>query len=142
MSDLKTPVYDWIAGDFAADPQRGIVTATGTAAVEQVIIKATQTIRGVFTIYANLDDPQLDHKYGNDSQWTLRKQMPEASRISELTRNVTEALVYDPWITDVTDIVITREADPGTGESVYVCSCTVVHVYGTTTIEGVNITND
>jgi hypothetical protein len=141
MADEKTPVFDWIAGDFATDLQCGVVTATGRDAVEQIVLKATQTIRGLYAIYANLEDPQLDHKYGNDAQWTLIKQMPEVARISELKRNIYEALVYDPWITDVTDLEIIQDKAPDTGELAYFCSCTVIHIYGTTNIEGVDITN-
>lgn len=118
-SEKRTPVFEWIkdengeyVGDFKLDPQGNIVTVTEQQAVEQIVIKAQQTARGVFLIYADLDNEELDHKYGNDAQDILtRPDLPEAVRIDELKRAVREAIIYDPWITDVYDIIISRDPD-------------------------------
>jgi hypothetical protein len=144
MADLKTAVFDWEAGEFATDLQGGVVTATGAAAVAQIVIKATQTIRGLFLIYADLDNPALNHKYGNDAPRTAVMQMPDAAKISELKRNIREALIYDPWIRDVTDVEIEKQLikrQDGSQEWAYVGSAKIHHIYGTMQIEGVNVTN-
>ncbi|NIK67942.1 DUF2634 domain-containing protein [Paenibacillus sp. BK720] len=141
MADLKTPVFDWDAGDFALDLQRGVRAAIQGEAVAQIILKATQTIRGAFLIYANREQPQLNHKFGSDARYTAVMDITEAARVSEISRNIQDALIYDPWIIGVRDIVITREPqtdkDTGARKWVYVASCTVDHIYGTTEIEGV-----
>jgi len=135
MADnTQTPVFDWEAGDFATDLQGAVIVVTEAEAVEQIIIKAIQTIRGVFLIYANEDDPALDHKYGNDAQDTLRQDMTEAAKISELARNIREALIYDPFIIDVTDIVITKA-----GSNYALGSCLVDHIYGQTSLGEVEL---
>lgn len=141
MADLKTAVFDWSIGEFALDLQNGVQTVTKGAAVAQIAMKAQQTKRGAFLIYANRDAPELHHKYGSDAQATMVKDIPEASRMSELKRNVRDALLYDPWVTDVTDVSVTRQQvtdkDTGAKTWAYVAGCTVSHVYGTTTLEGV-----
>lgn len=140
MADLKTAVFDWGAGEFAMDLQGGVVTATRADAVAQIVIKATQTMRGLFLIYADPDNPQLNHKYGNDAAGTMAMQMPDAAKISELKRNIRDALIYDPWVRDVTDVEIQKQKN-AVGEWAYYGSATVHHIYGTTAIEGVNVTN-
>ncbi|TVX92229.1 DUF2634 domain-containing protein [Paenibacillus agilis] len=140
MDDLKTPVFDWDTGDFLVDLQGRIVTATGAEAVEQIVMKATQTIRGLFLIYANLEEPELDHKYGNDAVHTLVMDMPNSAKISELKRNILDALVYDPWINDVTDIEIEQRQDDK-GEWAYYGNATIHHVFGTSEIAEVTVAN-
>ena len=108
--DKKTPVFDWLTGDFATDINGRVLVATGQAAAEQVIIKAEQTTRGRFTIYANPDNALLNHKYGNDASITLtRPDITDDVRLSELKRDVKEAIIYDPWVKDVVDIVVARQ---------------------------------
>jgi hypothetical protein len=115
--EKRTPVFNWETGEFKVDLQGRIVTVTQTQAVEQIIIKAQQTARGVFLIYANVDNEDLDHKYGSDA-WDIltRPDLPEAVRIDELKRAISEAIIYDPWVTDVYDIKISRDPEGKTGD--------------------------
>jgi hypothetical protein len=115
-SEKRTPVFDWEIGDFKTDPQGRIVTVTEQEAVEQIAIKAVNTVRGVFLIYGNVDDEDLDHKYGSDVQNVLRAPISEDLRLEELKRAVREALIYDPWVEDVYDVEVTREGvEPDAG---------------------------
>lgn len=107
--DKKTPVFDWELGEFVTN-QGTVITATGTAAVEEIIHKAQRTARGVYLIYANTEDADLNHKYGSDVQDIVRRSdLTEEARISELKRAIKEALIYDPWIVDVYGITIDRQ---------------------------------
>jgi len=110
--DKRTPIFDWEKGDFVRDNQNAAATVTGGAAVEQIALKALHTVRGVYLIYADVDNEDLHHKYGNDTENVLRQDISEEVKIEELKRAVVEALIYDPWITDVYEVDISRE--PGT----------------------------
>lgn len=110
-SDKRSPVFDWEAGDFVKDNQGAVKTVTEGEAVIQVAMKALNTVRGVYLIYANVDDEDLNHKYGNDTENILKQDISEEVRISELKRAIYEALIYDIWITDVYDITVSREPD-------------------------------
>lgn len=108
-NEKRTPVFDWDKGEFAVNLNKAVVTAAEGEAVKQIILKAYSTARGVFLIYANVEDPEDDHVYGNDAQEVLtRADLNEEARISELERAIEEALIHDPWITEVYDIVIER----------------------------------
>lgn len=110
LADKKSPVFDWLTGDFSTDINGKVLIVGGAEAAEQIIIKAEQTTRGRFRIYANPDNALLDHKYGNDASIILtRPDITDAVRLSELRRAVKEALIYDPWIRDVVDVVIARQ---------------------------------
>lgn len=113
MADTRqTPVFDWNAGDFLVDFQGNVVTAKEGAAAEQVIIKAQQTRRGVFLLYANTDNPDLNHKYGSDvHDVAVRRDLSEEVRISEIKRTLKEAVAYDPWVLDVYDIAVYKAVD-------------------------------
>lgn len=117
MADIveqATPVFDWNKGDFLLDSRRRVVLATGGEAANQVALKALNTARGKYLIYANIDEVDLDHKYGNDAYEIKRADgLTEEARLNELERTVTEALIYDPFITGVTDLVIKRRGAPG-----------------------------
>lgn len=128
-----TPVFDWINGEFVRDAQGNVLTAAGFEAVQQVIIKAQQTPRGEALIYADLDNPDINHKYGSDVQATLRSDLDDAAKLSELKRNVRDALIYDPWITDVSSVTITRAGTEITADF------EAEHIYGSSKIEGVSI---
>ena len=56
----KVPVFNWLTGDFLVDFQGGVVLAVGSKAAEQVIIKAQQTKRGVFLVYADVENKALN----------------------------------------------------------------------------------
>ena len=120
----KSPVFDWGAGEFVT-AQGYVLTGTEEKAVEPVILKALQTVRGKYLIYADTENPALNHKYGSDVHDILtRRDITEDVRISEIKRAVREALIYDPWIVDVYNINITRR---GTDE--VVADVTVKTIY-------------
>lgn len=148
--EKRTPVFDFEAGDFVTDLQGRVVTVTEAEAVVQIALKALQTVRGVWLIYANSEDDARDHTYGNDTLNVMRAPgLSEKARLSEIERAIKEALIYDPWITRVTDIRIKRRKDltgnepyiPAGGDHVNIdevyASYTVHHIFGTTEIEGV-----
>jgi hypothetical protein len=98
---------EWDKGDFALDPGGNVITATEGAAAEQILIKALQTTRGVYMIYGNLEDEDLDHKYGSDipdiaKDHTVSRSVKE----DEFKRAVEEALIYLDWVEGVEDIEI------------------------------------
>lgn len=107
--EKRVPVFDYMQGDFLRDPIGRIVTVTEGEAVAQVAIKALQTSRSKYLIYMDNEDPDMDDKYGSEvAKIAITQGLPENVRISEMTRAITEALIYDPWITGVSDIVIER----------------------------------
>lgn len=129
----RSPVFDWDKGDFVKGPQGEVVTVTGGDALQQVLIKALQTERGAALIYANTDDPDADNKYGNDAGRVLRAEgLSEEARLSELTRAVREAVIYDPWVTGAVDAAVTR-LDKDSAEA----SMTVQTIFDAVRLEGV-----
>ncbi len=135
----KTPVFDWATGDFLADFQRGVVLATGSKAAEQVIIKAQQTRRGIFLIYADVENPALNHKYGSDvHDIAVRQDISDEVRISEIKRAVREALIFDAWIEDVTDIEVYKERDTDGVLKDFV-KYNVKTIYDNVSVEGVAV---
>lgn len=146
--EKRTPVFDFEAGEFVTDLQGRIVTVTEEEAVVQIALKALQTVRGVYLIYGNLEDDSRDHTYGNDTENVLRAPgLSDAARIAEIERSIKEALIYDPWITKITDLQVKRRRDL-TGKEPYIpaqgdhiktdevyASFTVHHIFGTTEIE-------
>jgi len=135
-SEKKTPVFNYDVGEFEVDTQGNVVTATGDKALLEIIIKAEGTERGIYLIYADTEDPELDHKYGTDSiDVLLRKNLTEATRISEVKRAIKDAIIYDPWIEDVNDIAIQKLALGG-----YLSSFTINTIFDTKiNVEGVAI---
>lgn len=116
MADIleqKTPLFDFETGEFVKDARDRIVCVTGPAAVHMVALKALKTVRGIFLVYADVDDEELDHVYGNDVELIMHEDLTEEARLSEIERATEEALIYDPWITSVSDIVIKRRGGPG-----------------------------
>lgn len=107
--EKKTPIFNWETGEFMTDLSGRIVTVTEEDAVKQIILKAQQTIRGAFLIYADADEPENDHTYGNEAQDILTtRDLSDEVRISELERAIKESLEYDPWIEEVYEIQIQR----------------------------------
>jgi len=105
--ERRSPVFDWEKGDFALDPGGNVITATEGAAAEQIIIKALQTTRGVYMIYGNLEEDDLDHKYGSDVPDIAKDHtMSRAVKEDEFKRAVEEALIYLDWIESVENIVV------------------------------------
>lgn len=102
MSEIKVPIFDFDKGDFAIGGNGQVLTATGSMAAAQVIIKAEQTQRGKYNVYGNLEDPTRNHIYGNDAHdIAIRQDLPPAVRQSEMERAAKEAVSYDPWVSDV-----------------------------------------
>jgi hypothetical protein len=127
--EKRSPVFDWVLGDFARDPGGNVLTVTEGAAVEQIIIKALQTPRGFFDIYGNLEDEDLDHKYGHDIVDILRDHTVSRSvKEDELKRAIEEALVYMDWIESVENTEFSTKA--GEPEAVEI-SCDVTTILDT-----------
>lgn len=142
-SDKRSPVFDWEAGDFVKDNQGAVLTVTEGEAMKQIVLKALNTVRGVYAIYANVDDEDLNHKYGNDTENVLRQDISEEVRIAELKRAVYEALIYDPWVTDVYDISVSREPEGvqiGREIDAAYMSCKISTIFDKDiTLDGVNL---
>lgn len=114
MAGKKTAVFDWDIGDFKQAIQGAIQTVEDAAALEQVVIKAHSTPRGVFLIYADPANPEKHHKYGSDViAVALQPNLTADNRESELKRAIREALIYDPWIKDVIDITLYEQTTDG-----------------------------
>jgi hypothetical protein len=112
-TDKKSPLFDFEAGEFILDSQNGVKVAYGKDALPAIIVKASSTPRGVYSIYANTDEPELDHKYGSDvEEIAIHSEISAQARLSELKRAVTESLEYDTWIESVDSVgVVTQEID-------------------------------
>lgn len=127
----KTPVFDWEAGEFVTDLSGRVITATGAPAVKQIVLKAQQTTRGAFLIYAA--DPEVPgskgHTYGSDLDNIRASDLPDSAKLSEMERAVKEAVIYDPWIRDVRDVSVQRQDTDAT-----LISATIDHIYGTTPV--------
>jgi len=83
LSEYRSAVCDWQNGCMLIQNNR-VVIVTGREALIQKIIKALQTRRGAFLIYARTDDADQNHKYGNDS-WEIipYRDLSDEARISE-----------------------------------------------------------
>lgn len=140
MADLrKVPVFDWASMDFATGIGGTILTATGKEAAVQVAVKAQQTQRGKYSIYGDIEDTARNHIYGSDVQDILvRQELTEAVRVSEIERVTREALIYDPWIDDVTNISIYRKTDTNGVTRLYE-DMTLITVFGELQLQGVAI---
>jgi hypothetical protein len=137
--ELKSPVFDWDAGDFATIAG-GVRAAQHGDAVAQVIIKAQATPRGIYPIYARPDDQTLDHKYGSDVADILtRRELTEEARVSELKRAIVEAIQYDPWVLEVLDVNVYQDKDDDSGESAYFADYKVRTVFDTVAMKGVKL---
>ncbi|MGP9042096.1 DUF2634 domain-containing protein [Cytobacillus kochii] len=125
--ERRSPVFDWEKGDFALDPGGNVITTTEGPAAMQIILKALQTTRGVFAIYANLEDEDLDHKYGSDIPDILRDHSISLSvKEDEIKRAIEEALVYIDWVSSVDNVEFNLK--PGEINAVEI-SCDVVTIF-------------
>lgn len=124
MAGNKSPVFDWEKGEFLVDS--GVVKVVeDDEALEQIVIKAYQTPRGKYLIYADTENEDLHHKYGNDTQEILlQPDLTDAAKQSELKRAAKEAIVYDPWIKEVNDVSVNK-----TGTAEIKIDCTIKTVY-------------
>jgi phage baseplate assembly protein W len=93
-------------------------TIDGLAAVKQFVQKAIVTARFRFQAYTPNYGCEIDDLIGQD--------VPQALLDSEIPRVITDALIYDARINNVSGFVITRTKD-----GLYV-EFTVDSIYGTT----------
>lgn len=136
-SEKRTPLFDWEKGEFVLDLNGRVKTATGQKAAAEIIFKAQQTARGVYEIYADVDDPDLNHKYGSEAQdIATRRDLTAGTRLSELQRAMREAIIYDPWVLDAYNFTLTQE-----GDQVYADFWVRTIFDEVLQIEGVNLTN-
>jgi hypothetical protein len=113
-ADKKSPVFDFEAGEFVLDSQNNVKLAYGKDALPNIIIKASSTPRGVYSVYANVDKPELDHKYGSDvEEIATHRELSTQARLSELKRAVTESLEYDTWIESVDSVEVKTQGTDG-----------------------------
>lgn len=140
MSEIKVPIFDFDKGDFAIGGNGQVLTATGSLAVAQVVIKAEQTQRGKYNVYGNLEDTSKNHIYGSDAHdITVRQDLPLAVRHSEIERAAREAVSYDPWVSDVSTSNCYQETTDD-GEIRDMIDLSVEDVFGgTIDIKGVSI---
>ena len=111
MTNHRTPVFNWDKLDFEIQ-QNKVVTASDEEALQHLIIKAQQTARGVYLIYADTENDALNHKYGSDAfEIITQADLSDDARISELKRAIREAIIYDPWVVDVGDVEVYKETD-------------------------------
>lgn len=109
MAD-KTPMFDWERGEFVQASSGEVATATGGKSILEIAIKALETERGIFLIYATPNDEETDHKYGSEViSVAIRSDLDEENKIAEVERAIREALVYLDGITDVIDMIVYRE---------------------------------
>lgn len=136
--ERRSPVFDWERGDFARDPSGNVISVTETRAATEIIIKALQTARGRYLLYANLEDDDLHHKYGSDVPDITRDHtISRAVKEDEIKRSIRESLIYLDWVESVENIVFQQRT--GELESVEV-SCDVVTTFDEViTVEGVTI---
>ena len=89
-----------------------VQTVQGDDAVAQVVLKAQQTQLGKFSVYADFEDETLNHIYGSlVHDVVVRNDLPEAVKLSEAEREAQEAILYDPWVKDVTDVKAYSQKD-------------------------------
>lgn len=125
--ERRTPVFDWVRREFVTDSTGKVVTVTEEQAAEQIIIKALQTTRGASLIYSNVDDEDLDQKYGTDvpdiiKDGTLSREV----KIDEIKRAIEEALIYLDWIEEVYDVAV--NGLPGEVDAME-ASCSVLTIF-------------
>lgn len=126
----KTPIFNWDLMEFEVVNGR-VTTAVDEEALKQIAIKAQQTARGIYLIYADTDTPELNHKYGSDAHAVLtRGELSEDARISELKRAVKEAILYDPWVVAISDVKVYTEADKK-GKKMYYADYTLITIFDT-----------
>lgn len=138
--ERKVPVFDWDKMDFAIGIGGVVQTAQGNEAVAQVVVKAQQTQLGKHNVYANFEDETLNHIYGSRvHEVVVRKDLPEAVKLSEVEREATEAISYDPWVKSVTNVKAYSQVD-NDSETRYYLDMIVETVFcGNLSLQGVKI---
>lgn len=113
MADTrKTPIFDYDTGEFALGVGGTIKTAVGADAVLHIAQKALNTQLGKHSVYGNFEDFTKNHIYGSRvHDVAVRKDLPEAVRVSEIERETEEALKYDPRIKQVVSVGVYTDRD-------------------------------
>lgn len=113
MADTrKTPIFDFETGEFVLGVGNTVQTATGAEAVARIAQKALNTQLGIYPVYGNYEDITKNHIYGSRvHNVAIRKDLPEAVRISEIERETKEALIYDPRIKEVVSVSVYKQKD-------------------------------
>jgi phage baseplate assembly protein W len=128
LSPLQSPEDREVAADavteqptktYVLDFDSGDVTSSfidGTEAVKQAVQKSILSARSRFLIY--------DDEYGCELDELIGEEISAELLEAEINRVITEALLVDDRITDVTDIIAVR-----TGDQLYI-TISVSTVYG------------
>jgi hypothetical protein len=104
---MKNPVFDFDKGDFVIDGLGAVQVVEGSPAVAQAVAKALHTERGKYEIYINKEVEELSHKYGADIiDIVIRQGLTSDIVEIELKNAVKEAIIYDPEVKSVDNIVI------------------------------------
>lgn len=137
--ERKTPVFDWDAGEFAMGIGGVVRTVTGLDAATQVVQKAENTQLGKYAAYGDMEDLTRNHIYGSRvHDVAVRKDIPEAVRLSEMEREAREAVIYDPWVTAVLEAKAYSRKDEDDVVRYYI-NLTVETIFGVITTQGVKI---
>lgn len=128
----KTPVLDYETGQFVTGPGGTIVTVTGSEAVAVIAQKSLRTQLGKYPVYGNYEDITKNHIYGSRvHDVAIRKDLPEAVRISEIERETKEALRYDPRIKEVVSVSVYKQKDDN-GEYCFFTDIMLTTIYNKT----------
>jgi hypothetical protein len=137
--ERKTPVFDWETMDFKLGIGGVVQLATGIEAAAQVIQKAENTQLGKYSVYGDLEDLTRNHIYGSRVHDVLvRQDLPEAVKLSEIEREAVEAIIYDPWVNEVTEVKAYKETDRDGVIRTYLY-LVVDTVFGSVSLEGVEL---
>lgn len=135
--ERKTPVFDWETMDFVVGIGGVIQTATGIEAASQLIQKAENTQLGKYSVYGDLEDLEKNHIYGSRvHDVVVRQDLSEAVKLSEIEREAVEAIVYDPWVNEVTEVKAYNETDRDGVTRTYL-DLVVDTIFGSVSIKGV-----
>lgn len=131
--DKKTPVFDWDRMEFKKGLNGAVKTVKGNAAVEEVFFKAQQTRRGQYVIYANPEDPDQHHKYGNDLLNVIRANLVGRTLDSEAKRAVIEAGKYLTGVKNVYRV----EVEQGVNDELHITAIVTTDYNDKLPIEGI-----
>lgn len=137
--ERKVPVFDWETMEFKTGIGGIIMTAAGLEAAAQVVQKAENTQLGKYSVYGDLEDLTRNHIYGSRvHDVAVRKDIPEAVRLSEMEREAREAVIYDPWVTAVLEAKAYSQKDEDDVVRYYI-NLTVESIFGVITTQEVKI---
>lgn len=138
--ERKVPVFDWDKQEFVTGIGGVVQTAQGNEAVAQVVLKAQHTQLGKYSVYGDLENVDLNHIYGSRVQEVVvRNDLPEAVKLSEAEREARDAIIYDPWVKDVTNVKAYSQKE-NDNEVRYYMDMTIETVFGgTLSLQGVKV---